>query len=262
MSEPVQLQVDLDALRKRQLFVAVPAYSNNMCSTFVKSLIDMQRTLHQYGIPHAIQFIYNESLISRARNTLADLFLQSECTDMLFIDSDIEFEPQDPILLMHYNRELIGANYPLKSISWERIKQALVKNPNIEPAALSKAGATWSAHCLGAKVDLVPFVPLEVNELATGFMMIKREVFETLKPLVPQHDPPETEKTASRPGYDFFTVGVHNRRYESEDYSFCRRWRETGGKIWVCPWMSLTHYGAYGFPGNMHECASILGELH
>lgn len=262
MEETVKLEVDLAPLRERTLFIATPAYGGGMHSNYVRSLVDLQRTLMQYGIGHTIQFMYNESLIPRARNKLADMFLQSGSTDLMFIDADIEFAASDVILLMHYNKSVIGGSYPLKSIAWDRVKAAVLKNPDIDPAELPKAGSTWSAHCFQGKVDMPAFTPIEVPELATGFLMVKKEVFEAIKPLVPTFEPASNDPGSSNPMYDFFRVGVHSNRYESEDYSFCRTYRESGGKVHLCPWIKLTHHGSIGFEGNMTGAAQLLGEIH
>jgi len=162
---------------------------------------------------------------------------------------------------------LIGGAYPLKSIDWELVKKAIQKNPDIDPQTLSVCGSKWSAHFAPGKVTLPAekFVPAEVLEIATGFMLIKREVFEKLGPLSDHYIDSVDRKTKA----DFFEVGVYQPknlpsepRYESEDYSLCRRWREIGGKVWLCPWIKLGHQGTYLFPGDMVSALRALGEAH
>jgi hypothetical protein len=105
---------------------------------------------------------------------------------------------------------------------------------------------------------------LAIKELATGFMMVSRKVFETLEGIVDSYTPHDgsIEMGSRTTMYDFFPVGVHDNVYESEDYSFCRIWREQGGEIWVCPWIKLGHTGTYKFEGSLSEAARLIGEIH
>jgi len=242
--------------------IATPAYGGGMHTQFVRSLLALQKTLMVCGIEHQFNQIYNESLISRARNGLAQQFLASDCTDLIFIDADIEFDPADVVALMHFDKELIGGAYPLKKINWDAVRAAVAKNPEIPAEALKSVGCFYASHLLDGSNTMRPFEPLEAEELATGFMLVKREVFEALQPHVPTYFPVFSGEKDRPVHWDYVQVGVHEGRYESEDYSFCRKWRELGGKIYMCPWMKLTHHGNYPFPGNMKAQADYLGQVY
>ncbi len=242
--------------------IATPAYGGGMHTQYVRSLVRLVEHLCRCGLNYQIANIYNESLISRARNGLAQQFLDSDCTDLVFIDADVEFDPVDVLSLLHFNRDMIGGAYPLKNINWKAVRGVVAQNPTISPEDLASVGCFYASHLLDGESIMEPFTPVEAEELATGFMLVKRTVFEKIAHMCAEYTPVlagEGEKPKQR---DYFQVGVHNGRYESEDYSFCRMWREVGGKIFLCPWMKLTHHGNYPFPGNMLAQATLLGQIY
>lgn len=256
-----EIEINLESLRKRKVFIATPMYGGMATAGFLTSLMQLQHMRDEMGLPFVFQAMTNESLVPRARNTLAARFLSTDCTELMFIDADIEFDAQDVILLQHFDKELIGGAYPKKSINWEQVKKAALKNPDIDPRMLALAGQSWASHLFKGEwtVSGAP-VPIEAKELATGFMLIKREVFEQIAEASPEFAPSHEEPDQS-PRRDYFSVGVKDGWYESEDYSFCRKWREAGGTVWLCPWMKLNHQGFYNFPGGFLEGAAATGEL-
>lgn len=258
-----KLEINLDELRKRHLYIATPAYGGGMHCSYVTSILRLQKLLVEQQLPHTFQFMFNESLISRARNKLTDMFLGQEgATDLLFVDADVEFSPEDVLVMMHMNKEIIGGAYPLKTLDWANVKKALVNNPDLTPDELKYQASKWTTHPKAGAMDVGTFEPLTVDEMATGFMMIKRDVFDTLKPIVPHYTPYSNETSSFGPVSDFFFVGTHADKYESEDYSFCRLWKESGGEIFLCPWIKLNHHGSYAFEGNLIALANGLREIH
>lgn len=151
----------------------------------------------------------------------------------------------------------------MKSIDWETVKKAVLRHPDISSEDLEKMGAKWTAHFYEGAVEFKPFTPVEVQELATGFLLIKRKVFEALKEFVPEYDRAPNEPESIPPVIsDYFQAGTTARRYESEDYTFCRLWREHGGKIFLCPWMRLNHQGTYSFKGDLNRYIELLEEVN
>ena len=107
----MQLEVSVEELRKKKLFVATPMYGGMSHGMYVKSCLDLQGICTQYGIEVRFSFIFNESLITRARNYLVDEFLRAEgFTHMLFIDSDIHFDPRDVIACLALDKEIDGSS--------------------------------------------------------------------------------------------------------------------------------------------------------
>ena len=102
----MQIQVNVEDLRKNKLFVATPMYGGMSHGLYVKSCLDLQTIMMKYGIEVKFSFLFNESLITRARNYLVDEFLRSGFTHLLFIDSDIHYDPNDIMALMALDKSL------------------------------------------------------------------------------------------------------------------------------------------------------------
>jgi hypothetical protein len=256
----------------------------------------------QYGVTTKFSFLFNESLITRARNYLVDEFLsRSDCTHLLFLDSDINFDPRDVIALLALDKDVIGGPYPKKAIKWKNIKTGMQKNPNMEPQQLEKLAGDFVFNPVKGTAQFSVTEPLEVMEIGTGFMMVKREVFAKFAEAYPHlnYKPDHVGQahfdgtryihayfdTVIDKGYTF--EDAHqllqraakgedveseakklldkekeaSHRYLSEDYMFCQWWRNIGGKIYLCPWMKTSHIGTYHFTGDMPAIANFVGEM-
>lgn len=266
----MQLEVKIDELRKNKIFVATPMYGGMAHGMFVKSCLDLQAVCSQYGIEVRYSFIFNESLITRARNYLVDEFLRAEgFTHMLFIDADIHFDPRDVIALMALDKDIIGGPYPKKSIKWGAVKEAVKRHPDLDTAEMEKVAGDFVFNPAPGTEKFSVAEPIEVLEIGTGFMMIKREVFDKFKDAYPElRYKPDHVGQANFDGTRYIhayfdTVIDHgvSDRYLSEDYMFCQWWRKLGGKVWLCPWMKTHHIGTYAFTGDMPAVANWVGSL-
>jgi hypothetical protein len=266
----MQLEVKVEDLRKNKLFVATPMYGGMSHGMFVKSCLDLQSICSQYGIEVRYSFIFNESLITRARNYLVDEFLRAEgFTHMLFIDADIHFDPRDVIALMALDKDIIGGPYPKKSIKWGAVKEAVKRHPDLAISEMEKVAGDFVFNPAPGTEKFSVAEPIEVLEIGTGFMMIKREVFDKFKEAYPElrYKPDHVGQAnfdGSRYIHAYFdTVIDHgvSDRYLSEDYMFCQWWRKLGGQIWLCPWMKTHHIGTYAFTGDMPAVANYVGSL-
>jgi len=182
----MQLEISVDKLKKNKLFVATPMYGGMNHGMYMKSSLDLQGICTQYGIEVRFSFIFNESLITRARNYLCDEFIRSGFTHMLFIDADIHYDPRDIIAMMSLDREVIGGPYPKKSIKWSSVKEAVRRNPDVNPGDLEKVAGDYVFNAVAGTGQFNVGEPLEVLEIGTGFMMIKREVFEKFEKQYPE----------------------------------------------------------------------------
>ena len=271
----MEIQIKLDELKKNKLFVATPMYGGMNHGLYAKSCLDLQTLMIRYGVDVKFSFLFNESLITRARNYLTDEFLRSDCTHMLFIDSDIHFNPQDVLALMALDKDLIGGPYPKKSINWGNIAHAARKHPELEPKELEGVVGEYVFNVVKGTQQFSVTEPLQVLEIGTGFMMIKRNVFERLEKAYPQlrYKPDHIGQAhfdGSRYIHAYFdtiidtvdsATGGGSDRYLSEDYMFCQLWRKIGGEIYLCPWMKTQHIGTYAFTGNMPKVAELTGRL-
>ena len=271
----MEIQVKLDELRKNKLFIATPMYGGMAHGLYIKSCLDLQTTMNKYNIETKFSFLFNESLITRARNYLVDEFLRSDYTHLLFIDSDIHYNSQDVLALMALDKDVIGGPYPKKSINWGNVAQAARSHPNIEPKELEQLVGEYVFNVVKGTKQFTVTDPLEVMEIGTGFMMVKREVFEKMEKQYPmiRYKPDHVGQAnfdGSRYIHAYFDtvidtkesiVGGGSDRYLSEDYMFCQMWRKMGGQIYLCPWMKTQHIGTYAFTGNMPAVAQYTGKL-
>jgi hypothetical protein len=277
-----QLEFKVEDLKKRKLFVATPQYGGQNFGMYHKSNLDLQSLCIQHGIDVKFSFIFNESLITRARNYLVDEFLRSNCTHLLFIDADIHYDPRDVIAMLGLDKDIIGAPYPKKTIKWSSIIQAVKRNPDITGAELEKCAGDFVFNPVPGTERFQVNELIEVLEIGTGFMMIRREVFEKFKETYPEFSyKPDHVGQANFDGtryiHAFFDTAIDRKRkinmngtevevggsdrYLSEDYMFCQWWRNMGGKIWLCPWMKTHHVGTYPFTGDLAAVANYVGTL-
>jgi hypothetical protein len=266
----MEIKISLEELRKRKLFVATPMYGGQCAGMFTRSIADLTGMCVKYGIELRHYFLFNESLITRARNYCCDEFLRSDCTHMMFIDSDIGFNPNDIITLMALQSDdspydVIGGPYPKKCISWEKVKQAVDKGmADEDPNVLDKYVGDYVFNPVAGNGAIPIGEPAEVLELGTGFMMIRRRAFELYDEKYPeQRYRPDHIRTqhfdGSREIMAYFDciIDPETKRYLSEDYMFCQHLRRAGGKIWLCPWMQTQHVGMMIFGGSLADLASI-----
>lgn len=271
----MEIKVKVEDLKKNKLFVATPMYGGMAHGMYVKSCLDLQGLMSRYGVEVKFSFLFNESLITRARNYLVDEFLRSDCTHLLFIDSDIHYNPQDILALMALDKDVIGAPYPKKSINWNNVATAARNHPDINAGELENLVGDYVFNVVHGTRQFQVTEPLEVLEIGTGLMMVKREVFGKMEEAYPQlrYRPDHVGQAnfdGSRYIHAYFdtiidtkdsATGGGSDRYLSEDYMFCQLWRKIGGEIYLCPWMRTQHIGTYAFTGNMPKIAEMTGRL-
>lgn len=271
----MEIKIDLEKLKDIKLFVATPMYGGQCYGLYMKSCLDLQNTMMQYGVETRFSFLFNESLISRARSYCSDEFLRSGCTHMLFIDSDIMFDAKDVVVLLALDKDVSGSSYPKKTINWSNVIRAINKNPDIPIPELENIVGEYVFNPIKDTKQFAVTEPLEVLEIGTGFMLIKRHVFDKMAENYPQlkYKPDHVGQEnfdGSRYIYAFFDtvidtkdsiVGGGSDRYLSEDYAFCQLWRKIGGTIWLCPWMKTKHIGSYAYTGNMPAVAHWTGQI-
>jgi glycosyltransferase involved in cell wall biosynthesis len=270
----MEIKIDIGALQKQKLFVATPMYGGQCNGMYARSMCDLTAMCLKYGIEMRSYFLFNESLITRARNYCVDEFLRSGYTHLLFIDSDIGFNPQDVLALLALQTEespydIIGGAYPKKCITWEKIVQAVNKgvadeNPNILEEFVGDFVFNPVMDAGEASKSIRLDEPAEVLELGTGFMMVRRNTFEEYVKAYPDiMYRPDHVRTESFDGtrkigmYFQADIDKASERYLSEDYWFCQYARKAGMKIYMCPWMHLQHAGFYTFGGKLAALASI-----
>ena len=254
-------KAQLEWLQKQKPFFATPCYGGQVYESYMRSVIRMIHTFNMNGIGYIHSTIANESLVTRARNNLVAYFLATDCSHLFFIDADIEFDPSAVVSMIIKDEDIVIGAYPKKGIHWENIHKASVagsKADEIEKFQGDyvlnfkfKDEAQRKAGKLTVQNGLV-----EVLDGGTGFMCIKRSVIEKMIQAYPEckyvNDINLGEQYEDN-CYSFFDT-MHcpeSNRYLSEDYTFCRRWQQLNGKIWLDPTVNLNHKGTHNFLGNI-----------
>ena len=266
----MKLEITIEKLREASLFVGVPMYGGNCSGLFCKSTNDLSALCAKYGIKIIFHYLFNESLVQRARNYVTDEFLRSDCTHLMFIDSDIGFNPNDVLTLLgiHLSNpeyyDVLSAPYPKKNISWEKVKKAVESGRAENPFDLMHYAADYVFNPLANIKSFRLDEMVEVSETGTGFMLIPRSVFDRYKSAYPElsYKPDHTRSEnfdGEREIMAYFDCAIDpkSRRYLSEDYFFCWNVRKAGMKVHMAPWMQLQHVGSYIFRGSMAALAGI-----
>ena len=266
----MEISVSIEELRKKKIFVATPMYGGICGGQYCKSTADLSAMGAQYQMDVRFFYLFNESLITRARNYLVDEFLRSDCTHLMFIDSDIGFDPNDVIALAVIaaegsDKEIVCGPYPKKCIAWEKIKRAVDKGfADKNPENLEKYVGDYVFNPKEGTGSIPLDQPVEVLEGGTGFMMIQRSALEKFAAAYPQYsylpDHVRTEHfDGTREILQYFQAEIDpkSKRYLSEDYWFCQKMWDIDVKTWLCPWMKLQHTGSYVFGGSLIDLAQI-----
>jgi len=269
----MELQIDLTELRKRKIFVATPMYGGNCHGMYTKSSVELSKLCAHYGVPVKFFYLFNESLITRARNYCVDEFMRSDYTHLMFIDSDIGFDPNDVLSLAAMmdpddptcDKHIMCGPYPKKTIAWEKIKVAVDKGfADENPGELERFVGDYVFNPAEGQSSVRIDEPVKVLEGGTGFMMVTKKAFEKFQKAYPDYTYlPDHVRTkhfdGSREIFMYFQalIDEKSRRYLSEDYMFCQWMREAGEATWMCPWMRLLHTGSYTFGGSLADLAAL-----
>jgi len=266
----MEINIPVETLQKQKLFLAVPMYGGQCAGMFARSLADLTGLCSKYKIPLQFYFLFNESLVTRARNYCVDEFMRSDATHMMFIDSDIGFDANDVIALLglsatNEDYHVLCGPYPKKTISWEKIKAAVDKGvADEDPNVLENFVGDYVFNPKSGSGSIKVSEPCEVSEGGTGFMMIQKKVFEKYREEFPELlYKPDHVRTKNFDGsreimaYFDCIIDPDTKRYLSEDYMFCYNVQKIDMKVWLCPWMQLKHVGSYIFGGSLAHLASV-----
>ena len=231
--------------------IATPMYGGICHGTYMKSMFSLINLLGKNGYHVNYSELSNESLITRARNSLTEMFLRTYDDYLLFIDSDQGFNPEGVLKMIEEQEMLIGAAVPMKGINWDRVKNAAkADHPDI-----SKFTSIYNVNISNEqKKELKenPQQKVEVDYVGSGLMLIHRDVFQKIKEFTPSYRSDQHSVGGIAYGetvYDFWRTEIDpsSNRLLSEDYNFCKIWRDHGGKIYLAPYVKVVHVGTYWF---------------
>lgn len=278
----------------KSLYVLTPCYGGNLSLNYHNSFHMLTHLCRDMGVTFGGTNVMNESLISRARNRMADTFIKEvSYTHAVFIDADIGFDALDIITMLEMDEPILGVPCSKKSIRWDRIQTAIARrvlewrqnnlaaDGNDIPALAELFKGSDRAF---NPVDLpkiagdfvLNFLPFEnktlyldkpepMKHVGTGLLMVKREVFLKFINSYPDRWYEARHDAVSNPGriHDFFKVGINpeTREYDSEDYWFIHDCIALGYKALLVPWIKTTHMGTNTFMGDMPAALACAGTI-
>jgi hypothetical protein len=224
----------------KSVFIATPMYGGMCTGKYSESLINTVLTLMSNDYEVQYGTLYNESLITKARNTLTAKFLESNCEYLLFLDADQSFQGEDILKMLEQKKDVLGGIIPLKELNWENVKEAAVKGiSNIELLS----GSFNVAHIKDSKPN--ESYAFEVEFIGTGMLLIHRSVFEKLK------DKVETYTFKDEEYLNYWSTAIHPEYgLLGEDYHFCELCKQVGIKVYATNEPTVSHIGNYEFKGK------------
>lgn len=253
MTDEIKVAVK-DTAKKPSVMIATPMYGGMCTGHYVSGLLGAVAKLRDMGVQVYWAQMMNESLITRARNDLAHAFLEQGHDYLMFIDADIGFKAEDVLTLLAADRDIACGIYPKKEVAWDKINKAATEGKD----SLQDYAGSFVFNMVGsnhAETDADGMI--EVRHGGTGFMLIKRGVFEHLKPHVPTYrvasfKDPDTGEYIKPLVHEYFATSIDDSgALLSEDYHFCELFRKHGGKIHANPFLQLQHVGTYVYGGNI-----------
>jgi hypothetical protein len=234
----------------KEIFIATPMYNGVCTGAFTDSLLQAFQELPKLGYRVKYCPLYNESLITRARNTLTEKFLQEKSDYLVFIDSDQSFRATDIDRMIKEDKDIIGALVPMKRINWDSVKIAL----EFGKTDLENYSGYFNINPLNQ--DISNYDIFEVKCVGTGMMIIKKEVLHSLADKVNSYKNNSGAMLGIEMGSkisEFWTTSIDEEdNLLSEDYNFCKIARENMYKIFAVSYPEVTHYGYYGFKGKIN----------
>ena len=255
---PPQYNTGIDP---HSLVIGTPCFGGQLSWLYAASLLKLQQACTERKVSLGFLLQSGDSLITRARQTIVSHFLETvDATHLLFIDADIGFEPEQVFRLLEFNQDFTAAAYPVKKINWD-----------LMPAAVQAGRTPLESATLSYVVDVDPSERLvtrngfvKARYAGTGFLLIRRSA---LLAMIEHY--PELRYTREHKADDPLAncrwrsalfnclIDQSSGIYLSEDYSFCRRWTDMGGEIWVDYKSRLNHVGLMIFRGDMSAQADL-----
>jgi len=256
--QQINITIPKEKLQEWNVFFALPCYDSHVTEPFMMSFLQTCLFFKEIGLKYSVCTI-SDSLINRARNNLVAKFMGNpDFTHMVFIDVDLQFDKEAILKLLWHEKDVMTASYPIKEINWDKVKEGASKD--LEAKDLMEYATRYVVHMTkpGETQLNIDNGAIECYEAGTGFMLIRRQVFDKMfkkyKKLKYKDDTGALSGNEVENAYALFNSYVDDDgRFLSEDYGFCRYWQKIGGKIWVDPTINLTHFGRIKYTGKMLE---------
>jgi hypothetical protein len=192
--------------------IATPSYSGDVSAFYADSLTNTVKKLNNSEVEICHQFLVYQPVIQYARNTLVKQFLESDNDEIIFIDSDQAWEPEDLIKLIHSDKDFIGVAVHLKTHD-ERYNVRFIDN-NIDSKGL-----------------------LLVESVGTGFLKVSRNAMQKISDLSTEYEYNGIKY------YSVFELDIIDGQAITEDFVFCKKWKDLGGDIYIDTTLKSFHIG-------------------
>lgn len=262
-------------VNKPKIYILTPCYGSMCHVNYTCQLLKTLELFRYFNCNIQVEFCSNDSLVPRARNNLVARAMNDPLmTHIIFIDSDITWNPADIFKLLLSGKSLIGGIYPLKNYNWNKLSEnpdfcknvIQIKKKNDIISSIVSDETMIQSNLLNYNINYIKLENkidnnlIELKHIATGFMMISRTVIEKMCAAFPSTKyvddthflTPEENKFA----YALFDCGVEEGHYFSEDWMFCSRWSKMKGEIYADVSIALIHSGIEHYNGNF--TASLL----
>ena len=245
---------------KISIMVCTPVHSE-VSMHYTQALLEFQKFCMLKNI--WVSFvILKSSLVTQGRNLCVSSFLNSEhkYSHLLFIDADINFTPESIFEMIALDREVIAIPYPMKTINWDKVDRLSKEIKYKNSTELSTLGFTYPIKVADTSNIIVQNNVIEVTHAPTGCMLIKRQVFDKMIEKYPDLEINQPtilngEETKNKNLYNFFDT-LHDpvtKKYYGEDFGFCQKWRDIGGKCYCYIGRFITHVGEYQYSGRFRD---------
>lgn len=212
----------------KHIMIAIPAYTGVVHMGTMRSLLNDTIELIKRGDRFTLVDDIGNALIADSRGVIATRFWESDCDELIFIDSDVTWEAGALLKLVDAPVDLVAGIYPGR------------RDPITYQLHYLDKKELWADPATGL---------LEVKSVPTGFMKISRNCIERMIAEYPERHFYTAER--DKQFYPLFDHVCEDGYKWGEDYSFCIRWRKIGGQVWVDPEIEMGHVGYKIFQGNL-----------
>mgnify|MGYP003318230734 CR=1 FL=1 len=244
-----KIEIPIEVLRNKHIFIATPCYGGQIGEPYFRSMMRLAILCNKYDIQFTVSTLANESLITRGRNTLVSFFMEHpDATHLFFIDADIEFDPNDLLRMVAYDRPITVGAYPKKAINWQSIIEAARRNDEETTETIEGHSSNYVVNFeFVTDEDGNPQNQIQIRDnliklkdAGTGFMCIQRDVIQKMfdaHPELKYANDINVDQKFEKHMYALFDTMIdpESRRYLSEDYTFCRLWQQMGGEVFLDP---------------------------
>jgi hypothetical protein len=255
--KPKEKKIDQE-YKPYNIFLATPVHSD-VSIHYAQALLEFQKYCFENKIKVTFQ-LFKSSLITQGRNLCVGSFMETGHSHLLFVDADIDFQPKSIQAMIDKDKDVISVPYPMKTFNWEKMfsnfKEGKIKNPEI----LSMNGNTYPMRLPDEENIQIENGCIEVSHSPTGCMLIKRSVIEKMIEKYPEMRISQPTIINGKPVekpflYNFFDTMFDpvTHTYMGEDFAFCKRWKDIGGKCHAIVDQLISHVGEHQYCGRFSD---------